>query len=65
MANTSRLRLIITNEYGDKTDVAVSMPDSKLESVYNAIHNALLGSQFHPELVEQFFPYIEEYDKTL
>ena len=65
MTNTCRVRLIITNEYGDKTDVAVSMVDSTLGSVYNAIHNALLGSEFSPESVEEVFPYKEKYRRTL
>ena len=65
MTNACRVRVIITNEYGDKTDVAVGMVDSTLGSVYNAIHNALLGSDFSPELVDEIFPYKEEYRRTL
>ena len=60
MKNLCRARLILTNEFGSKTDVAVAMPDSSIVSVYNAIRSALLASEFHPETVDNIFPYIEE-----
>jgi len=60
MENTCQVRVIITNEFGQQTDVAVGMPDSTIDSVYNAVRKSLLGHEYYPETVEKCFPRIEE-----
>jgi len=65
MENLCEVRLVIINEFGNQTDVAVAMPDSTIVSVYNAIRNALLASEFNLETVDTIFPYMEELETPL
>ena len=53
---TPTMRLVITNSFGDVTDVTISLKDDSMESVYDALRSALMGCGFAPETVNEYLP---------
>jgi hypothetical protein len=55
---TPTLRLILTNEFGDQTDITKTLPDSSMDQIYVAIREALAGCGFSAETIDLFFPMV-------
>jgi hypothetical protein len=53
---TPTLRLILTNEFGDQTDITKTLTGSSMDQIYPAIREALLGCGYGAETIDEFFP---------
>jgi hypothetical protein len=50
------LRLILTTEFGDVTDVTQDLLDSSMEHLFWAVRHALAGCGYSEESIQQWFP---------
>lgn len=50
------LRIILTNEFGDTTDITKDLNGSGIESVFEALRSALAGCGYAQETIDEWFP---------
>jgi hypothetical protein len=50
------LRLVLTNEFGDATDITKDLVDSTISSVFWAIRDTLAGCGYNPINIDEWFP---------
>ena len=53
---TPSLRFVLTNEFGDQTDITKDLSSANMEDLFWAIRDALAGCGFARETIEQWFP---------
>jgi hypothetical protein len=49
------LRVVLTNEFGDKTDITIDLAVCDMEHVYESVQDALRGCGFADKTVKEFF----------
>jgi hypothetical protein len=53
---TPTLKVMFTNEFGDKTEVTKDLSDSTIGSVVEAFRESLMGFGFSPNNVDDYIP---------
>jgi hypothetical protein len=53
---TPTLRLILTDEFGDQTDITKTLTGSSMDQIYVAIREALAGCGYSLVTIDEFFP---------
>jgi len=52
---TPTLRLVLTTEFGNTTDITKSLEDETMGNVYEAIREALAGCGYVKETIDEWF----------
>lgn len=50
------LRLVLTSEFGDVTDITKDLSGAGMEDIFWAIRDALAGCGFNHDTIDQWFP---------
>jgi hypothetical protein len=53
---TATIRIVITDEFNNSTDITKTIADPTIETLYQTIREALLGSGWQPDTVNEWFP---------
>jgi len=58
------IRIVLTNEFGDSTDITKSLTGSAMDEVYHAIGECLAGCGYADETIQEWF-YAELIEKLV
>ena len=50
------IRIVLTNEWGDQTDITKTLTCGTMHEIYPAIRDALLGCGFGQKTIDEWFP---------
>jgi len=56
METQPNLRIVLTTEFGHKTDISIDLADESMDSVFWAIRDALAGCGYAKETIDEWFP---------